>query len=366
MTRNKNILIKNIYYMLAYACNMLRLPIDCHRVDMECFENIHDMLALMLVMDVSAICQQGLYSDYVANKGDLSTVRGKINIGDTITNHILHRHLVNCEYDEISPDNLYNRIIKSTIDLLVDKADLAAEYKKKLKALQVFFADVSDINLDSVKWEYITYNHDNNRYQTAIIICQLLYRGMLPATCADGNEIKKFFKETLLNTIYEKFVLNYYKKEFRGRLSVTAPHIMWQADDGNTAMLPRMETDIVLCSADKTLIIDAKYYSKILIERNHGGKKKFHAGNLYQIFSYVKNKETQYNRQKKKNYVGGMLLYAQTEIDDPIDSDYSLCGNPISVKTLDLNTDFDTIKRQLNNIVKAYFNIEPGHRKNKH
>jgi 5-methylcytosine-specific restriction enzyme subunit McrC len=35
-------------------------------------------------------------------------------------------------------------------------------------------------------------------------------------------------------------------------------------------------------------------------------------------------------------------------------NDYLMSGNRISVKTLDLNQDFDVIKKQLNSIVEDY------------
>lgn len=56
-----------------------------------------------------------------------------------------------------------------------------------------------------------------------------------------------------------------------------------------SAMLPVMQTDIMLSKDDKTLIIDAKYYSKTTLTQYN--VNTLHSGNLYQIFTYVKNKE---------------------------------------------------------------------------
>lgn len=40
-------------------------------------------------------------------------------------------------------------------------------------------------------------------------------------------------------------------------------------------------------------------------------KHTLHSGNLYQIFTYVKNKE--YEMREKDHTVSGMLLYAKTD-----------------------------------------------------
>ena len=50
--------------------------------------------------------------------------------------------------------------------------------------------------------------------------------------------------------------------------------------------------------------------------------------------------------------VSGLLLYAKTDEDIVPDNDYIFGGNRISVKTLDLNTDFSNISKQLNAIVE--------------
>ena len=78
-----------------------------------------------------------------------------------------------------------------------------------------------------------------------------------------------------------------------------------------------------------------------------------HSGNLYQIFTYVKNKDTEFWDQPRK--VSGMLLYAATDEEIQPDNSYQMSGNKISVKTLDLNKDFPEIAAQLNAIVDDHF-----------
>jgi len=50
--------------------------------------------------------------------------------------------------------------------------------------------------------------------------------------------------------------------------------------------------------------------------------------------------------------ISGLLLYAKTDEDIVPDNDYIIGGNRISVKTLNLNTDFSNISKQLNAIVE--------------
>ena len=111
-----------------------------------------------------------------------------------------------------------------------------------------------------------------------------------------------------------------------------------------------MQTDVTLEYENKILIIDAKFYSHN-ISKNYG-KDIHRTGNLYQIFTYVKNKELE--MQGKDMEVSGMLLYAKTSESIQPDSDYVMSGNKISVKTLDLNQEFGIIRNQLDNIIINY------------
>ena len=78
-----------------------------------------------------------------------------------------------------------------------------------------------------------------------------------------------------------------------------------------------------------------------------------HSANLYQIFTYVKNRDTEFGDQPHK--VSGMLLYAKTDEMIQPDNIYQMSGNQISVKTLDLYQEFSEIAKQLNGIVAEHF-----------
>jgi 5-methylcytosine-specific restriction enzyme subunit McrC len=52
-----------------------------------------------------------------------------------------------------------------------------------------------------------------------------------------------------------------------------------------------------------------------------------------------------------------MLLYARTNEMIQPDAGYRMSGNKISVKTLDLNSEFQVIANQLNAIVEEFFGV---------
>lgn len=183
-----------------------------------------------------------------------------------------------------------------------------------------------------------------------ISLCQLILEGMLLTTDSGEYKLASFVDEQRMNRLYEKFILEYYAKECP-QVIATASQIPWALDDGIGTMLPVMQSDIMLTRGSEVLIIDAKYYTHTT--QTQYDVHTLHSGNLYQIFTYVKNKDTEFG--DKPNKVSGMLLYAATDEAIQPDNSYQMSGNKISVKTLDLNRDFSEIAAQLNAIVDEHF-----------
>lgn len=67
-----------------------------------------------------------------------------------------------------------------------------------------------------------------------------------------------------------------------------------------------------------------------------------HSSNLYQIYAYLKNLD-----KANTGNVAGILLYAKTQEQITPNNKYSMGGNTIWVKTLDLNLPFLQIVGQL-------------------
>ena len=340
--------IQNIYYMLAYAFHVLNEQ-GYKSISTESFDNTAELFAEILSRGISNQIKRGLGKEYISRQEDLSTLRGRLNISESIKTQTIIRKQMICSYDDFSVNSYMNRIIKSTMFLLI-KSDISKKRKKKLKKLCVFFSDVDVLDVNSINWN-IRYNRNNQTYRMLISICYLTINGLLQTQTDGTTRLMDFLDEQRMYRLYEKFILEYYRKEYPV-ITVNASQISWQLDDGyDYEMLPVMQSDIMLTFNEKVLIIDAKYYSHSL--QYQYDQYSIHSNNLYQIFTYVKNKEEELKNQPHE--VSGMLLYAKTDEDIYPDNEYKMSGNLISVRTLDLDVDFSVIKKQLDNVVVKYF-----------
>ena len=339
--------IRNIYYMLSYAFQVLNEQ-GYKNIETEQFDNVAELCAAILSKGVSMQLKRGLGREYIENTEPLSSLRGRIEISESIkTRSMLKRQLV-CSYDDFSENSYMNRIIKTTRELLLH-ADIAKARKKELRKLLVFFGNVDLLDVHTINWK-IQYNRNNQTYRMLISICYLVVKGLLQTNTDGTTRLMDFLDEQRMNRLYEKFILEYYAKECP-QVKATASQIPWALDDGIGIMLPVMQSDIMLTRGSEVLIIDAKYYTHTT--QTQYDVHTLHSGNLYQIFTYVKNKDTEFGDQPHK--VSGMLLYAATDEVIQPDNSYQMSGNKISVKTLDLNRDFSEIAAQLNAIVDDHF-----------
>lgn len=341
--------VQNIYHMLAYAFQVLREQ-GYRDVATEEFPNTAELCAAILICGTNSQVKRGLGREYIDRTSALSTLRGKFEMTDSLkTRSALRRQMV-CSYDEFSIDTPMNRILKATIMLLL-RSNTSKERKRKLKRLLAYFGDVSDVDLATVNWQ-MRFNRNNQTYRMLITVCWLVAKGLLQTQEDGTTRFSDFLDDQRMSRLYEKFILEYFKRE-HPELDVGAPHINWALDDGVDDMLPTMRSDIVLSLGETTLIIDAKYYSNVM--QNQYDTYSIHSHNLYQIFTYVKNKEAELARADVPHEVSGMLLYARTDEKIQPDVVYKMSGNQISVRTIDLDVPFEDIRKQLDEIVESHF-----------
>lgn len=344
MTEDKGILIHNVYYMLAYAFHELRQN-NYAQIAGEAFDDIYDLFAEIIARGISYQLKQGLFRQYVAKNESMQTVRGKIDINGTIANKMRNIHQIACDYDELSENNIYNQILLSTATLLIKHSDVKKEKKSKLKRLMLFFQNVEPIDVHTIRWDALRFDRNNQNYRMLLYLCYFIISEWVMTTESGKFKMREFSDDHMCR-LFEKFVLAYYKKH-HPELKPCAAQINWniEFEQSTTNILPIMQSDILLTIDDRTLIIDTKYYAHTMQQQYN--KATIHSNNLYQIHTYV----TEYD-ENHSGKVDGMLLYAKTQEEIVPDGQLKRKdGNYIYFRTLDLNTDFEAIKKRLDSFV---------------
>jgi 5-methylcytosine-specific restriction enzyme subunit McrC len=337
--------IQNIYYLLCYAWDELPESglVD---VDTAALDKPSDLLAKVLINGTKHVIRRGLEQGYELREEALSTIRGRIKVADSARRFLLQQGRALCEYDELSVSTLPNQILKASLRRIAGSSDVAKDLRHDAGLLVRQLRDVEDIKLSRQVFRKVQLHGNNRYYRFLLHVCSLLMEQALMDERSGSYRFRDFVRdERAMARLFEKFLLNFYRKE-QSTYQVKKERIYWQAsssDDPGLSMLPTMETDISLRSSEKTLIIDAKYYSRTL--QSYYGSDSVHSSNLYQIFSYLKNIALRGGNDAEAE---GVLLYPV--VDRAISKSYQLHDHTIRIETVDLREDWQSISRRLLNI----------------
>jgi len=330
--------IRNVYNMLVYAFEVLKSK-EYERLSREDCEDIYNLLASLLLCGTQTLIKRGFIKNYVNQTEELTALRGSIDIGNSVRKLSFQNAKATCIFDEFSSNILFNQILKATF-LYLSRQSLQKGIKRDISRILLYFNEIDTIKISDIKWDVFVFNRNNAHYDTLLYFCRLICDNAI-ANQSKGKKEFRTLEESLLPTLFERFIFTFYKKHLPHSVSFQQ-QIKWKTE--NSDMLPKMSVDTIISTDKLKLIIDTKFYSKTFQSNRFSDNQTVISGNLYQIFAYVKN-ETAWTLGKE---VSGMLLYPQVEAS--LKKSYNLDGNNIFVQTVDLNQEFDVIKQELLNI----------------
>lgn len=339
--------IANIYYLYCYAWNRFEAGKQL-AVGAEDSPDFPSLLARVLLAGTKAIVRRGLDRDYVPQVEELATVRGRIDLRQSIRIMARHSPRLNCEFDELTHDVLHNRIIKATLSRLSRYRSLDPMLAHQLRAARYLFADVQDTSLKGSDFEHLQLHRNNAYYEFLLRICRLAFDMSLP----NPNGSATLFQDALrtdreMAAVFEEFVRNFYRAE-QTTFRIARRNIRWDAIPmGNTGegRLPGMQTDISLESLSRRIIIDTKFYRDVLQQRP-GYTRSFRSENLYQLFSYLKNSAPSAESEPP---VEGMLIYPEN--GQELDGQFMIQGHRVRIATVDLCQPWQGIDSRLKSLI---------------
>ncbi|MBN1187200.1 MAG: 5-methylcytosine-specific restriction endonuclease system specificity protein McrC [Bacteroidales bacterium] len=339
--------IENIYYLLSYSWNLLE---EKNRVNVstEGITRLIDLLAKVLINSTRLVLKRGLEQSYVEKVEEFAGIKGKLLVSDTIKSNIIHKHRTKCFYDEFSPDILMNRILVTTLRKLMFVRQLERNLKEDIRNLISMFPEIRQIEINKSVFKLLRFDRNNRFYHFIMNICELINDSLLPSEEKGKWNFTDFSRDDIkMYRLFESFVFNFYRIEYRGRFTVRRESISWQFlfdDPSHAEYIPGMLTDITLENKDRKIIIDTKYYQETLSERYE--RKKVKSANLYQLFSYLLNQQGVSERNLNAS---GILLYPT--IDRDYDLNFRYENHDILIRTINLNMNWNKIETRLRQII---------------
>jgi 5-methylcytosine-specific restriction enzyme subunit McrC len=341
----REIPVANIYYLLCYAWDHLEQR-DEVVAGAESSTDLLNLFARVLATGTRRLLHRGLDRGYTSHEGIIPAVRGKLLVSRTVRNQLIPTGRAACMWDELEYDTTPNRILKSTIQRLYRSQGVDRRTKQDLHDLLRWLAPITSAPIRADHFRRVQLHRNNRIYSFLLNVCELIHQHWLPSPATQARPFSDFEREGLPK-MFESFVRNFYSHELPS-WSVSAPHIEWECQSANDAaqrLLPRMETDVCLVTANRAIILDTKFYSNAL----RGGAYdtyRLSSSNLYQIFTYLRQRSGTPGWETAE----GILLYPQTA--EPFCADFTTHGHRIRALTLDLTRPWREIHRALLAVVE--------------
>lgn len=338
--------IQNIYYLLIYAWDRLAEGdlVDVSGIDST---ELVDLYAAVLLGGLRHLARRGLDRRYLEEEIELAGIRGRALVASSARRMLGPRGRAVCVVDDLSVDTLENQIILATVTRLIGSPALNDRLREQLTDLNGSLHGISRIRLSRQAFRAVQLHGNNGFYKFLLNVCELILETSLSTEDEGRYRFRDFVRDpSRMAMLFEKFVLNFYRRERRDA-DVRRERIYWaagSADDPALQFLPTMQTDISFRTAGRTQIIDAKYYRDSL--QTNFGSETVHSGNLYQMFSYLKNLAA---RGGQDATAEGMLLYP--EVGRSLRLTYELSGHKIRICTIDLAGSWQEIRDELLGLV---------------
>jgi 5-methylcytosine-specific restriction enzyme subunit McrC len=190
---------------------------------------------------------------------------------------------------------------------------------------------VTPVSITDGLFRRVRVTANRSTYGFILDVCELVHRNLLVSETSGDVVFRDFTRDDQqMAALFEAFLRRFYAREQRAFV-VSAPTLQWDAEGApeSLALLPIMRTDIVLESAARTIVMDAKYYAEALTQRFD--KSSIRAGHLYQMASYMRHLAL----TRPPGTVEGVLLYPR--VTKSVSVEVMLHGQRLRAVTVDLS-----------------------------
>lgn len=336
--------IQNIYYLLCFAWEFV--PEELALFDVEgipASTDVQNLCAHVLLKGTDRLLRRGLYQGYLTNEEHTSRLRGRIDITKTVKRRVQSTPQAVCQFDDLSPNVLYNQIIRSSIGSLIRADGIDSGLRSGLRSTYGRLSGIDTVQIVDALFGRVQIHRNNRYYRFLLHVCKLLHSLKLPGHGQGGQKFNDLLSdEKKMEKVFEEFLRNFYKLKQQVFDRVRSEYQKWNVEavpGQGFELLPMMKTDVTLRNAQRTVVLDAKYYRDALQE--HYGTRKAHSENLYQLLAYLRAEYT----SEGSIIPEGILVYPTGE--SSVDASFVIDRCPVRLFTINLNQSWHVIENDL-------------------
>jgi 5-methylcytosine-specific restriction enzyme subunit McrC len=350
--------VRNVWHMFLYAWDLLP-PRPRFGSTTEQAANPTLLIATMLAESLEQRMRMGIPHAYVARRGEISAVRGRIDILQSVRAQSFERGRVHCRFEAYSADNPRNQLIKGSLVRLAADPHLRTgrgpsnNLRKRLGRCIAAMGDVTvgPVTRDGFRHESPGRNDADDRLVLAL--CELLFLTSMPMVEEGSAHLLEAERDArILRKVFERFVARFLDRHLShlGWKVEPQKYVYWPVEASSPRManyLPRMQLDIRLTSPgqERIIIIDTKFTS--IFTNSKVGTDIFKPEHLYQIYTYVMTQRGMHN-----DGFEAVLLYPA--VGETVSEHMVLPEMVLRLETLDLERPWPKIESSLVEIISGW------------
>lgn len=128
-------------------------------------DDMFEFLVMLFISDVKGLLRKGLKFAYALVQANETSFKGRMLFSEHIRENLVHKERVFVEYELFSPDRAENRLIKSTLELLMNRSSSSTSRRdiktlltelEEIPASTDVLRDLERVNLDRNMTDYIS------------------------------------------------------------------------------------------------------------------------------------------------------------------------------------------------------------------
>jgi 5-methylcytosine-specific restriction enzyme subunit McrC len=234
----------------------------------------------MFLDEVAILTKQGLKAAYTPVEANERFYKGKLLASQNIKYNLVNKERFFVRYDDFNINRPENRLIKSTLKILL-KATADTRNRQNAFRLLTFFESVEySASIDSDLSKCFA-DSSMSHYDKALSWCRVFLRGNSFTSFA-GSEVALALLFPM-EKVFENFVAAQLRKYVKDDVNIRTQDTRYSLFDRPTRAFS-LRPDIVLDDGNETIVMDAKW--KLLAEsaRNYGISQS----DMYQMYAYGK------------------------------------------------------------------------------
>lgn len=266
-----------LFYMLSYLKSEEDFLYDPDTpIRIEEGSNFFDIIGRLFLNLLEQLMRTGLLKRYIRTDENLHFLRGKLLIKNQIRKNLSDKSRFFCEYEDLTFNNLENRIILSAINSLISLTRFNKQVKSELRRFEAILKDYVTLkHISPQEISKVRFSRINQHYNEIIKLSKLVLEERFIRSFPEGGSIGFNFIVNM-NKVYEDFLTEIIEEVIREKfpeLTVERQPRLRQLVKERTIVA---KPDMILRKGkhEYPIIIDAKY------------KREDSNADYYQVIAY--------------------------------------------------------------------------------